>query len=89
MKIWKYKMIGSDCTFKMPVGAEALSCQMQGLFLCLWALVDETQDEREDRAFSAINTGGNIPFPGDCLKFIDTVQERESGIVWHVFEICG
>ena len=74
-----------DFVVKMPKGARILSCQMQGEFPAIWALVNK-QEPKEDRHFIAIGTGNEIGIPSpDKLKFIGTVQTG-GGLVHHIFE---
>ena len=72
----------------LPLGAEILSAQFQGIQLCLWALVDTDQPLRA-RSIVLLETGNAIPpVLADNLSkknFIGTVQEPNYPMVWHIF----
>lgn len=87
--IWKFKLaIGYSQVIKMPKGAEILTIQMQGINLCLWALVDP-EKETKVRTIETHDTGNSMP-EVDLLKtarkYIATVQDSGTGEVWHFFE---
>jgi hypothetical protein len=65
----------------MPTGAQVLSAQMQGIQLCIWALV-EVGYVNCDRRVRIFGTGNTVTLDGNW-KFVDSVQERI--FVWHVF----
>jgi hypothetical protein len=80
--IYKYLLdITDEQTVSMPMGAQILSAQMQGMQLCIWALV-EVGNVNCDRRVRIFGTGNPVTLEGDW-KFVDSVQERI--FVWHVF----
>lgn len=84
-KIFKYPLalIGQQ-TVEMPTTAVLLSVQLQGLDICLWALV-QPDLPKSKRVIMIYGTGEAIN-ANDHI-FIGTVQ---IGLyVWHVFEYTG
>jgi hypothetical protein len=80
--IYKYLLeITDEQTVSMPMGAQVLSAQMQGIQLCIWALV-EVGNVNCDRRVKIFGTGNTVKLDGNW-KFVDSVQERI--FVWHVF----
>jgi hypothetical protein len=80
--IYKYLLeITDEQTVSMPMGAQVLSAQMQGIQLCIWALV-EVGNVNCDRRVRIFGTGNTVKLDGNW-KFVDSVQERI--FVWHVF----
>lgn len=85
-RIWKYPMTNRTSFIDMPPGARVLSCQMQGDLPCFWVLVDADDDmPTTARQFTAIETGGKMPYPPHRLQFIATVQA--DALVFHIFEV--
>jgi len=85
MKIWKYHASLGDLRFvEMPKGSRILTVQMQGLSLCLWALVDPTEKEREVHTIATFGTGHDLPKnPG---QYLATVQPTPD-LAFHIFEL--
>lgn len=84
--IWKFELEVTDKQAKwMPNGAEILCVQMQGRKPCLWALV-ETDNNETERTILIYGTGNPISESYFALKYIDTFQMHDGGLVWHVFE---
>lgn len=83
MTIWKFPI---DATTRqavhLPKGAKVLSCQFQRDQLCLWAMVDPTE-ETERRLVWLIGTGNEVPSPP--LTFVCTVQVMGGSLIFHVF----
>jgi hypothetical protein len=70
---------------QMPVGAQALSVQIQRGELVLWAIVDAAADAAtEPRTFDVFMTGE--PLPARVGRFVATVQSPDGWLVFHVFE---
>jgi hypothetical protein len=80
--IWKYALLGIERQkLRMPKEAQILSVQMQGKELCVWALVNPTNDG-ETRFFEIFGSG--MPVPDAARLYLNTVQD--GGFVWHIFE---
>lgn len=71
----------------MPTRAIVLSAQIQFDTLCLWALVDDSE-KKKVRVFEVYGTGHEISNTGPRV-FINTVQELDGNLVWHIFEYFG
>lgn len=74
---------GAKQTIVMPARSEILTFQMQGDIPTIWALVDPSEQEREERHMQIVGTGHKEVEPEGSL-YIGTVQDR--GLVWHLFE---
>jgi hypothetical protein len=83
--IWKFDLATVDIQrIIVPEGAELLSVQIQKQTPYIWALVDSTERE-EERIIRIFSTGYAIEDSLN-LKYIDTYQEMDGDLVWHVFE---
>ena len=81
--IWKYELkITDEQTISLPVNSKILSVQNFNGKLCLWAIVN-SEDAEKERKIAIIGTGNPLWCNLKFWNFIDTVQ-MESG-VWHVF----
>jgi hypothetical protein len=88
-RIWKYTLLAQDVsTIKMPDGARILSTQNQGDDICVWAMVDVSDEgcTMVDRTFKVYGTGQPID-NGDSLTFLGTVMMCSQTLVFHVFEV--
>ena len=84
--IYKYKVPGSNTKFTLtlPVGAEVLTVQKQGLDINMWVLQIAGPAKLEERNFRVIGTG--YPFD-ENLKYVGTVPELGGALIWHYFEV--
>ena len=82
--IYKYIVTWSPLQSKieMPKGATILTCNMQGVNCCMWALVD-TEMETEEREFEIVGTGWQIY---DNMSYVGTCFAND-GYVWHIMEV--
>jgi hypothetical protein len=82
-RVYKYPIQGK---IGIPKGAEVLTARYQhstfGNGPMLWALVDANAEE-ETRQFLVIGTGEAVPADS---KYIATIEDAETGLVFHVFE---
>ncbi len=85
-KIWKYTL-ECDCMLTMPFGSKVLSVEVQHGKICLWALVNPTEIETEDRTFIVYGTGHEVTETN--LEFIGTTLMDNGALVWHVFEVLN
>lgn len=87
MQIWKFPLHLTDrqCV-SMPIGAKILSAQVQHGAVTLWAMCDESRQDKRLRTILVIGTGH--PVPDDCGSFLGTVQFSGGGLVFHVFEVA-
>lgn len=80
--IWKYQLeIENEQTIQMPFSAEILCVQPQAGVICLWAIVNE-MEEQEGQTFYIYGTGHIC----NSLRetYIGTCQIGE--YVYHVFK---
>ena len=85
--IWKFDLEFLDMQpIKMPENAEILSVGEQDGKLKIWALV-KPDNAKVKREFEIFGTGHNVYCDmGIERKFLGTVQMKEQGLVWHLFE---
>jgi len=87
MTIWEYPLqIVGEQDLSMPRSARILSVQVQGDALCLWALVDPTENVLVTRRFHVIGTGHTHSDALFGLTYLGTAQMGRGQLVWHVFE---
>ena len=86
MTIWKYELeLTAVQMIAMPRNAWLLTVQIQRGKPCLWVLIDENDDRKEQRLIRTLGTGHLIPddAPGD---YISTYQIVGGDLVFHVFD---
>jgi len=84
-RVFKYDLEVSDRqTLALPRGAKILSVGLQHGNIKVWALVDDTYSETEDRTFVMHGTGHNADDVVG-LQFIGTVIMLNDNLVFHVF----
>jgi len=85
MKIHKYKVDISD--FSTPIcvrkGYKIVHVGLQGGNIYAWILFDQHEEDKRFIRLWVFGTGHLIP---NNLTFVQTVQDKELGLVWHVFE---
>jgi len=87
--IYKYQFETADIvTLKLPTCAKVLTIQIQNDKPCLWALVDTENERTFDMELSIFGTGHEVKNL-ELSTYIGTYQERNGGLVWHVFEHYG
>lgn len=85
MKIWKFPLAITDRqTVIMPAGTKILTIQAQDGFPQIWALVNESSDQKQARKFVTYGTGHAIT--EDPGTYIATYQVNNGELVFHVFE---
>jgi hypothetical protein len=86
-KIYKYPIEIADVqTLRLPVDAEILTVQIQNDQPFLWATVNSHNlDYMADYKIWIFDTGHPITNYED-LVFINTIQQMEGRLVWHVFK---
>jgi len=68
----------------LPKDSRILTVQKQNHVLLVWVLCDVSK-EKETRYFRIIGTGWDIE-DADGLEYIDTFQQADGNLVWHLFE---
>lgn len=84
--IWKYSLEITDKQFiKMPKGSEILTISIQNDVLCIWAMVDPSNQD-EDRCFEIFGTGHIIYDQRKTKReFIGTFRANRD-LIFHCFE---
>lgn len=84
-KIYKYELeITDKQILYIPKGGKILSVQFQNSTLCLWALVD-LNNPNQERIIRILGTGHEAK-ESSLKYYIDTVQQFDGKLIWHVFE---
>ena len=84
MKIYKYPLeLTPEQQVEMPLEASILTVQVQNNIPCLWALVDPEMPPSR-RTIYIRGTGHE--FDVKSFKYINTFQQLNGGLIWHVFE---
>lgn len=80
-----------NCVAKMPKGAKFLSLQWQWQQQwqydgpVIWAIVDDVENQFDDRKIVVYPTGADVTIPTQRLSFLGTTQHM--GICLHYFEV--
>lgn len=87
--IWKYKILPIDVQdIEIPIGSALLSVQVQNDEPCLWALIYDTNAEKETIRIRTIGTGHQIDDTDfDVKDFLGTFQLNDGALVFHVFQV--
>jgi len=101
--VWKYTFsqdLPSISTFSMPIGAKILCVKMMpNGIISMWALVNKSETNLEERKFLLVGTGHTIKDQPDSVGLtyigtvLDTYQAEHNWIenppvfVWHIFEV--
>ncbi len=84
-QIWKFELAPTDCQqFEMPKDAKIISVQTQHGVICLWALVNNTE-ETEQRCFRIVGTGHECEETLYDAEFLGTIQLHGGDLIFHVF----
>jgi glutamine cyclotransferase len=84
--VYKYPLsLGEVFALELPEGAEILNVLSQRGDAFLYALVDPDAPA-EEVSFRLAATGDPISEANE-LKYVDTFQLRDGGLVYHLFEI--
>ena len=86
--IYKYELnpYHAITELMLPIGAKVLCVQTDGKTdcPCIWALVDNDQEQLEGRVFGIIPTG--TPFNDEGCEYVGSFQIGGGHFVGHVFE---
>jgi hypothetical protein len=85
-RIYKYDInIVSEQILELPVEAMILTVTMQRGLVVLYALIDDSESEKERRVIEIVGTGH--PMVDDVPRnYLGTVSRGNRYLVWHVFE---
>jgi hypothetical protein len=86
-RIYKYELVANTETIidNMPAETDVLCAQAQGEDVCIWARVNPEIEESEERTFLVAPTGEDLP--NQPLSYIDSCQQLDGVLVWHIFEV--
>ena len=70
----------------MPAGAELLTAREQGESICIWARVDTSTKDHENRFFHVLGTGHQILQAPETMRYVGTAMLQGGALVMHVFE---
>jgi len=84
-EVWKYELPHIETELEVPLGAQAIHVDAQKNKLCVWMMVDPTEDRMETKVFRVIHTGSRF-FLSD-VEYIGTVLMKGETYVAHVFEV--
>ena len=86
MTIYKYQLkITSSQKIYLPLFAEILTAQIQEQSgLCLWAKVNEQRANISERTIEMFGTGH--PMSKAQRRYINTIQQDNGALIWHIFE---
>lgn len=83
--IWKFPLKVTDVqNVEMPLPAQVLTVQPQGMDICVWAEVDP-KGEKALVEIAIVGTGH--PLPTGRLRYINTFQLSNGALVFHAYEI--
>ena len=84
--IWKF-LIGPVpvLVFDIPKGANIISAAWDPKTgPCIWVEIPDKTAPKEERKLLVVGTGHALP--AERGRFIGTVVEHDSGLVWHIYE---
>lgn len=83
--IWKFplKMVADWQIVPMPKDAQIVHVADQRGMICVWAVVDPTASEQENRVLMICGTGGDCPSVSQGVHLGSTFQGE---LVFHIFE---
>lgn len=85
-KIYKYTlMVTDEQTLELPLGSQLLCAKEQKDEVVVYALVNPTEENRENYKVLAYGTGHNIAEDLSDYSFLDTVLIFNGGLVFHFF----
>lgn len=89
--IWKFPLEVTDVQdIEIPLGSILLSVQTQSEIPCLWALIYNTESDKEVIRLRTITTGNPISDEDfDPRDFLGTYQLAGGSFVAHVFQVTA
>lgn len=87
--IYKYSINTGITPITLPKRSQIFSANYDPSgVLCVWAAVDTREEEVEKRVIYLTGTGWPLEDLKDWnYRFINTVIDKNNGLVWHVFEL--
>lgn len=87
--VWKYILPETTSTVLIPKDSKILTVQAQFSQVTIWALINDTEAEKEERKFQIIGTGKEGEIGHDLGDYIGTFQMNGGMHVFHVFEVSS
>lgn len=90
--VYKYNITSGFTKLTLPKRSKIFSANLDGMTMpSVWAAVDTEEAEIEERLVYLTGTGWPIEDlnEGWAYRFIDTIVEADTGLVWHVFEVVA
>lgn len=87
--IYKYSINTGLTPITLPKRSQIFSANYDPSgVLCVWAAVDTREEEVEKKVIYLTGTGWPLEDLKDWnYRFINTVIDKNNGLVWHVFEL--
>ena len=87
--IYKYSINTGFTLITLPKRSQIFSANYdENGVLSIWAAVDTEEEEIEERFVYLTGTGWPLEDLKDWnYRFIDTVIDKNNGLIWHVFEL--
>lgn len=84
--IWKFPLKTQDRqTVLLPVGAKALTVQLQHGYACLWALVDDDEMAKVNHTVWMHGTGHPADEAARYGRYLSTIQVDGGALIFHFF----
>lgn len=83
--IHKYELKIGITEVEIPISNRILSIQIQDNKVCMWILLDDSNNTKVKRKFVAIGTGHSIN-EENKLVYLDTIQLNKGTYIFHIFE---
>ena len=84
--IWKFRLRDghqAETILNLPLNSKLLHVDWQNRSLYAWFEIEREQEQKEERKFYSMHTGGD--FNDRCLQFIQTVLCTETYVL-HIYE---
>lgn len=84
--IYKYKLTANGANIELPIDSELLCMQAIDDEPYLWFKINKEEDKTEMRNFEVFGTGWPIETDKSDFEYINSFQQMNGALVWHVFE---
>ena len=86
--VYKYTIgqIADSVTLSLPIGAQPLCVNLQRGIICLWAIVDTEEVQKEDVTVVCVGTGHPMDDHLD-YKYLGTILVANDALVLHYFTV--
>lgn len=88
--VWKYTLNFADYqVVSMPPNSKVLTAQACGDEICIWALVNPSDETREEHPVWVYKTGLSVVEAAKQGRYVASVQFDDGESVYHVFVGLG